>query len=88
MKLEKTKKFTKQAKNLSKKERNKLFEKLRLFADDPFNEKLRTHPLKGNLIGMYSFSISGNLRVHFKWMNNKKTKLLLITLGTRSSLYK
>ena len=87
LKIEVTKKFRKQVSALKRNQRNQLAERLRLFANNPSAKKLRTHPLKGNLLGIYSFSITGDLRVHFEWKDKKRTQVLLISIGTHSQLY-
>jgi len=74
-------------KALQLRQKKQLAERLRLFAKDPFVKKLRTHPLKGNLLGIYSFSVSGDLRVHFEWRGKGRKKVLLISLGTHGRLY-
>jgi mRNA-degrading endonuclease YafQ of YafQ-DinJ toxin-antitoxin module len=85
--FETTKKFKKQVSVLDIKAKNKLFDRLRLFSEDRNNGLLNIHPLRGNLIGFYSFSVSGDIRVHFVWKNKKKTKVLLVGIGTHSEMY-
>jgi addiction module RelE/StbE family toxin len=85
--IEVTKKFRKQVFELQKKRRKQLFDRLRIFCLDPYDQTLKTHPLKGNLSGIHSFSVTGDLRVHFKWEDKEKTEVLILQIGTHSQLY-
>jgi mRNA-degrading endonuclease YafQ of YafQ-DinJ toxin-antitoxin module len=85
--IEITKKFKKQVALLTKKHKQNLFDTLQIFRVNPYDQLLKTHPLKGNLAGLYSFSVTGDIRIHFLWKNNKKTAVLLLQIGTHSQLY-
>lgn len=45
----------------------------KLFRQNPFNIKLKTHKLKGRLRGFLSFSIGYRYRIIFEFSKNKKT---------------
>lgn len=44
-----------------------------LFRKNPFNPRLRTHKLKGVLVGFLSFSIGYRFRIIFEFSKDKKT---------------
>lgn len=44
-----------------------------MFREDPFNPKLKTHKLKGRLIGFLSFSIGYKYRIIFEFSKDKDT---------------
>ena len=85
--IEITKQFKKQVSLLTKKNKQKLFDTLKVFCVNPYDQLLKTHPLKGNLSGLYSFSVTGDIRIHFLWKNKKKTAVLLLQVETHSQLY-
>jgi mRNA-degrading endonuclease YafQ of YafQ-DinJ toxin-antitoxin module len=72
--------FNKSRKSLSHRTIEKFAKKKLLFQQDPFLPLLRTHKLKGQLKGLYSFSIDYSHRVLFKFINKKKA--LFIDIGT------
>jgi len=57
---------------------------LRRFADDPRDPLLRTHKLKGELAGYWSFSVDGDLRVVFRW---DRDVAFLVTIGSQDEVY-
>jgi addiction module RelE/StbE family toxin len=62
-----SKNFLKNYRRLPQKVKTK-FENLETtFRQNPFNPKLKTHPLSGNLKGFYSFSIDYHYRIVFNF---------------------
>lgn len=57
---------------------------LRRFADDPRDPLLRTHKLKGDLAGYWSFSVDGDLRVVFRWDGDVA---FLVNVGSHDEVY-
>lgn len=57
---------------------------LRRFAADPKDPLLRTHELKGDLIGYWAFSIDDDLRVLFRWDGDRA---FLVNLGSHDEVY-
>lgn len=57
---------------------------LRRFASDPLDPLLRTHKLKGELEGYWSFSVDDNLRVIFRWDGEIA---FLVNLGSHDEVY-
>ena len=77
---------------------NKQFEKLPLkkqvlakaavgvYLQDLNAASLRNHPLKGEWLGYHSISAGGDLRLHFKMIN--ENTVLFVAVGSHSQLYK
>jgi mRNA interferase YafQ len=57
---------------------------LRRFAADPQDPLLRTHKLKGELAGYWSFSVDDGLRVLFRW---ERDDVFLVNLGSHDQVY-
>jgi mRNA interferase YafQ len=57
---------------------------LRRFAADPRDPLLRTHKLKGDLVGYWAFSVDDDLRVLFRWDGDRA---FLVILGTHDEVY-
>lgn len=47
-------------------------EKEAIFANNPFDSRLKTHKLKGKLKRFWSFSISHSYRILFEFVNQNK----------------
>ncbi|MFB6212836.1 MAG: type II toxin-antitoxin system RelE/ParE family toxin [Candidatus Magasanikbacteria bacterium] len=45
---------------------------IKTFKDNPFNESLETHKLKGRLKGLWAFSINKKYKIIFEFNNNKQ----------------
>jgi addiction module RelE/StbE family toxin len=78
----KLKKFTAQ---LSEDQRIKLKQELEMFKEDIFDERLKTHKLKGNLRDYYSFSISYSERIVFKILDDGG--IYFIEIGSHEICY-
>jgi addiction module RelE/StbE family toxin len=65
------KSFKKYKNKLSNKELNEIKARLKLFKQDPFNSRLKTHKLKGNLKNYWSFSINYSDRILFRFLNSE-----------------
>ena len=66
--------------------RQKLEEKVELFSDDPNNEVLQDHPLKGRQLGLRAFSITGDMRVVYRWLRRDLVQFL--DVGSHNQVYK
>lgn len=62
-----------------------VLEKLFLFSLNPFDPKLDTHKLKGNLAPLWPFSIQYNLRIVFGFEDDNTA--LLVDIGTHDQVY-
>lgn len=60
-------------------------ERLRIFSQDPTHELLKDHFLGGELNGVRSFSVTGDLRVQYEYLPTGVVNL--IDLGTHHELY-
>lgn len=86
MKINFSKGFVKQHKKLSAKIQGKVDEHIALFARDPAARKLRNHALTGEWSGYQSISAGGDLRLHFRVIDD--TTVLFVAVGSHSQLYK
>ena len=78
------KQFQKQYKKLKPQLQEKVDLRLQIFLADPYDPRLRLHPLKGDFFGYYSINITGDLRALF--YRDEKT-IVFALLGTHSQLY-
>jgi addiction module RelE/StbE family toxin len=61
-------------------------EAIELFIDEPFHKDLRNHTLYGKWSGYRLISVGGDLRLHFKIINNDRA--LFEAVGSHDQLYK
>lgn len=76
--------FKKSYKKLSQRTREKLEERLRLFAKEEFDPVLNNHALKGKWLGYRSINVTGDIRAIFK--RNSET-VIFVTIDSHSNLY-
>jgi mRNA interferase YafQ len=76
--------FLRKAKKLREPRASLLRAALRRFAADPQDPLLRTHKLKGELAGYWSFSVDDDLRVLFRSEGND---VFLVNLGSHDQVY-
>ncbi|MBE5229340.1 MAG: type II toxin-antitoxin system mRNA interferase toxin, RelE/StbE family [Microcystis aeruginosa PMC 728.11] len=63
-------------------------ETLALLSVDPFQARLRTHKLKGELKDSYACSVGYDLRIVFKFVEyEQKQAILLESIGTHDEVY-
>ncbi len=63
-------------------------ETLDLLCVDPFQPRLRTHKLKGELKDSYACSVGYDLRIVFKFVEyEQKQAILLESIGTHDEVY-
>jgi len=65
--------------------RNKFDEKFLLFLNNPFDDRLKTHKLTGELEGLHSFAIDYDLRVIF-YFSDENT-VTLTDIGSHDQVY-
>jgi len=85
MTIQYTPKFKKQYKKLPAKLQYRFDERLQLFIEDPTNEVLRVHPLKGSFKGYWSMNVSGDLRAIY--LKKGEELIIFALIGTYSQLY-
>jgi addiction module RelE/StbE family toxin len=54
-------------------------------ADNPFEPRLRTHKLTGELSELWSFTVAYDCRVVFRFVDDKH--LVLLDIGTHDEVY-
>ncbi|MEL6437671.1 MAG: type II toxin-antitoxin system mRNA interferase toxin, RelE/StbE family [Cyanobacteria bacterium J06621_8] len=63
-------------------------ETLELLALDPFQSRLKTHKLKGELKDSYACSAGYDLRIVFKFVEYEQTSAILLeSIGTHDEVY-
>ncbi|NEQ40660.1 MAG: type II toxin-antitoxin system mRNA interferase toxin, RelE/StbE family [Okeania sp. SIO3I5] len=65
-------------------------EKLRQLANDPFHHSLRTHKLRGDLVGCWSCCVDYSYRIIFEFVldpEEEKEAILLLNIGTHDEVY-
>ena len=70
--------------------KQKIENKLRLLANNPFEPSLRTHKLKGTLSNSWSCTVEYDCRIIFDFVNNdnlEEEEILLIDIGTHDEVY-
>lgn len=78
--------FQKSAQFLSNQQREKLAKLVVLLAQDPFHPQLHTKSLDGNLVGLFSFRITRDWRVMFKFVSSRE--VLVIKVRHRRDVYR
>lgn len=64
--------------------------RLTLLAIDPFDPVLKTHKLKGQLLGAWACSVGYDCRIVFNFENNPESgaeEILLIDIGSHDEVY-
>jgi addiction module RelE/StbE family toxin len=80
-----TKKFDKQFKKQPKKIQQEFVKRMELFLKDIHTPILNTHKLSGALKDMWSFNVSGDIRVIFD--KSFEHVIVLEAIGSHSELY-
>lgn len=65
--------------------RKKLIESVELFSQNFQNPDLHNHKLKGPKKGEWSFSITGDYRVVYRWIGNNMVEF--VDVGTHNQVY-
>jgi addiction module RelE/StbE family toxin len=61
---------------------------LSLLGEDAFSARLKTHKLKGDLVGVWACSAGYDLRVLFEFVKQDDGEaILLLTVGTHDEVY-
>ncbi len=69
--------------------KTKIEETLKLLASDPYNPSLRTHKLKGKLLGAWACSVEYDCRIVFRFEQRQtgEEEIFLIDIGTHDEVY-
>ncbi len=76
--------FSKKIKGKSKLEA-KFWDRVEVFTQNPYDEKLRTHKLSGKLKELWSFSVEYDVRVVFYFVSDSKA--IFIDIGKHDEVY-
>ncbi len=68
----------------NKKLEDKVRTRLSIFIDNPKDDSLRLHPLKGEMDKYWSFSVTGDIRVIFEIIDDV---IFLHNIGTHNQVY-
>ncbi|MGI8420403.1 MAG: type II toxin-antitoxin system RelE/ParE family toxin [Candidatus Levyibacteriota bacterium] len=85
MKVDFTKAFNKQFEKLPRKRQEKAKEAVAVFLRDVSTPSLRLHALKGEWLGFQSISAGGDMRLHFKMID--ENTVLFVAVGSHNQLY-
>lgn len=77
--------FKKDFKKLSKNIRERFAERFTVFLKNPADPTIRDHPLLGVMEWKRAFSISGDIRVVYRFLD--KNTILLLRIGTHNQVY-
>ncbi|MBK5284560.1 MAG: type II toxin-antitoxin system mRNA interferase toxin, RelE/StbE family [Bacteroidia bacterium] len=66
--------------------KKKFWDALKLFSENPFHTKLKTHKLTGKLSGLWALSIDYDCRIVFKFLKDT-SEVLLIDIGSHDEVY-
>lgn len=69
----------------NKKLEQRLRDRVATFQTDPFDARLRTHQLSGELEGFWSFSVDYDCRVVFSFVEPHRA--LFVDIGTHEEVY-
>jgi mRNA-degrading endonuclease YafQ of YafQ-DinJ toxin-antitoxin module len=76
--------FTKRRDKLPRPVREKLSERLRIFATDPFHPLLNNHSVEKRFPGCRSISVTGDYRAI---LEERGAMIVFVNIGTHSELY-
>lgn len=77
--------FLKRVQELPEKEQRKLAFLLECLGENPFDAKLKSKKLSGNLAGFFSFRVGREWRVIFQFLDPRRIKL--IDIARRKDVY-
>lgn len=63
----------------------KVTERSKLFQDNPHHPLLRVHRLKGERDQYWSFSVSGDIRIVFQYLDDDQ--VLFVDIGSHNQVY-
>lgn len=69
----------------NKKLEQRFRDRVAIFQNDPFDARLRTHQLSGQLDGHWSFSVDYDCRVVFSFV--EPNRALFVDIGTHEEVY-
>jgi len=85
MRITTTKKFDKKLKKQSVKIQKEFIKRVTFFIQDKYHPFLKTHKLSGKLQDLWSFNLSGDIRIIFDMVEDDVA--MLVDTGSHSDLY-
>lgn len=88
--VQRTKGFEKAFLKIQKKWRTKFIKQLECFLEDEFHPLLKTHELKGNRKGEWSFSVANDIRAIYRKETIKERPVIIFTfidISSHSKVY-
>ena len=73
--------FEKKLKYFSSEQKREIISEIENFTQDPFAAHLRTHPLRPSMTEQYSFSVSPNLLITFRFLKPDRSEVLFYDIG-------
>jgi len=85
MRIVTSKKFDKQFKKQTLRVKKQFRKRIEAFLSDMYDPSLNTHKLSGELQDLWSFNVTGDIRVIFD--KSPKDVVLFVAIGSHSELY-
>lgn len=60
--------------------------RIQWFSKNPSDTRLDNHDLKKKMLGQWAFSITGDIRIVYKWIGKNEVRLL--TIGGHPEVYR
>ena len=86
MKIIYHRKFKKNFKKLPKEVKDKVFDRIALFMQNPFHPSLKNHALKGGMNQNRSFSVTSDYRIIYRPKGNY-ILVIMLNVGTHNQVY-
>ena len=78
--------FLKRIRSFDEKQQKKLARLVVLLKENPYHSQLHTKSLSGEFSGIYSFRVTRDFRVLFKFLS--PDELILVDIGHRKDIYR
>ena len=65
----------------------KFWNRVEIFKLDPFDNRINTHKLSGDLKELWSFNVDYDVRVIFYFVDNSKKKVVFVDIGKHDVVY-
>ncbi len=76
--------FERSFKNLDQPLKSLADRRVAIFRKNPFDSRLKTHPLHGRLKRQWSFSINSRVRVLFEFLDKAQTEVVFLDIGSHA----
>lgn len=86
MKVRFGRQFEKQFAKLPARAQGRFGERLEVWLNDPFDSRLRNHPLRGAWVGYRSIDVTGDYRAVYRMASDQTGEF--VAIGTHSQLYR